>query len=152
MQNSAVYRRRSRRAPILTTAMEGTYLAIEDEESDWYGILMADGSTGWVPAPAVRKLDYQVEAAGEYHASPTGSLPGYSAADDIYPRTSTPYFGGDAQTLLKEAYKYLGVPYVWGGNTVHGLFRIYQEGIRYYRLQSSPPRFGSDGLWCARTG
>lgn len=76
---------------------------------------MADGSTGWLSRDSVQMMDYQVVSSAK--------TPIYAniGDGDIYPRGSTPYFNGDSAALFQEAYKYLGVRYVWGGNTANGI-------------------------------
>ncbi len=112
---TAIYRSRSTRSGKLTTAPAGTYVAIEDDAGEWYGVLMADRSVGWLPHSSVSLLDYQVVSTGG-----SSSLPAFGGSDS-YSHTEGAYFQGDAQQLIREAYRYLGVPYHWGGTTSNGL-------------------------------
>ena len=111
---ASIYRSRSSRSGKLTTAPKGTYVAIEDEAGDWFGVLMADNSIGWLPKSAVSLLDYQVVSTGAQ------TMPNFGSTDS-YARTPGAYFQGDVQQLMRAAYRYMGVPYQWGGNTVSGV-------------------------------
>ena len=70
-----------------------------DEKGDWYGVLMIDMSAGWIRKDAVKLLDYDLVAARKTPAG--GNAPGAS--------------------VVQAALKYVGVPYVWGGNSWNGL-------------------------------
>lgn len=113
---SSLFRTRSRASQRLTTAPAGTYLAIEGELDGWFAILMADGSTGWVTADRVNELQYQVVSPG-----PVSAAPSVLGAGDTFAHGNAVFFAGDANRLLNEAYKYLGVRYEWGGNTSRGI-------------------------------
>ncbi len=78
------------------TCPKDTYLAITGDNRDWYGVLMSDGSTGWIPKKCVSLLDYQV----------VGKQPQSSAS---------------SSAIVNTALKYLGIPYVWGGYSFSGL-------------------------------
>ncbi len=74
-----------------------TYLAVTHEAGAWYGVLMADGSVGWVPRQHVRLLDYEVVPA-----SPTS-------------------MGALGERIVQTALRFLGIPYRWGGTSLNGL-------------------------------
>ncbi len=140
---TVIRRGHSRTSPSLITAEAGTYVALKQEYGEWCGILMADSSIGWVPRSSVKPMEYQVvsNAPAYSGAMPSGTDPG-----DIYPRSAAPYFTGDPQNLLNDAYRYLGVRYVWGGNTFNGIdcsgFVKNVFGSQGFKL----PRLGSDQM------
>ena len=140
---SNIYRDHDWNSLVLTKAESGTYLALRGIAGNWYGVLMADGSTGYVPKGLVTRMAYEVVNTGG-SVAPTGEDPG-----DIYPRSATPYFQSDPQALLNEAYRYLGVRYVWGGNTARGIDcsgfvkNVYAtQGYRFPRLGSDQMAYG----------
>jgi cell wall-associated NlpC family hydrolase len=106
---------------VLSVVEQGTYLALVSEVGDHYGVLMVDRTTGWVPKAALRKIEYQVAVANPDDLAP--QAPQVPDADGSYPDAGSLPEGLDARTvaLLREAFTYLGVPYVWAGNTRAGL-------------------------------
>lgn len=88
---------------VWSRVVRGTQVIITSERPGWYGVLMINGSTGWVKQNALRK----------------GSRPIFW--DDIMKA-----FGGqtgyDKNAIVAEALRYLGVPYKYGGTSpVKGL-------------------------------
>jgi hypothetical protein len=82
-----------------------TPVVVKQERPGWCGVLMIDGSIGWLPSGQVRLLDYDVIAKNR--PSTGMSLP------KLPP--------GLGRAVLENAYQYLGVPYEWGGNNASGI-------------------------------
>ncbi len=90
-----IRRSRSPQGPLLFSVSKGTPLAVINTSGNWYGVLMSDGSTGWVPASDLRISDLKV----------VSDVPADSS-------------GVEAVRL---AYTFSGVPYVWGGASRAGM-------------------------------
>ena len=100
---ATIYLKRSSRSRSLSSVPAGTYLALTREMGDWYGVLMADRSTGWLKKSAVKVLDYAVVSNEPLGAPPAGGPPAV--------------LSGGYQAILQTAYHYLGVPYKYGGTS-----------------------------------
>lgn len=99
-----IYASKSTKSRVYSTVTKDVSLAITSTSGSWYGVMMIDGSTGWVEASKVTLLDYQAvlpEINRGTFASRGGSFDGRSSDNPI------------VQTALQ----YLGVPYVFGGNS-----------------------------------
>lgn len=80
---------------VLSLVPKGQSIAISGETSTDYAVLMIDHSLGYIAKDAVQLLDYQV----------VSSVPGNELG----------------QRLVQTANTYLGVHYLWGGNTRQGI-------------------------------
>jgi len=90
-------------APIWSRVVKGTQVIITAERPGWYGVLMINGSTGWIRQSALKKEPRAI------------------FWDDIM-RAFGGHPGRDNSAIVAEAMKYLGVPYKYGGTSpVKGL-------------------------------
>ena len=85
---------------LLSRCPKGTYIIVTGETDTYYSVVMAEHSIGFIAKSSVQILDYQITAPQSGAAGPAGPL---------------------AQSLVQTAMSYLGVPYVWGGNTADGI-------------------------------
>lgn len=93
----------------LVNVAGGTYMALTREAGDWFGVLMADRSIGWLPKNSVNVLAYEVVG------------PDQPATGTRGPDFRTALLSTGQRALLQTAYTYLGVPYKWGGTSPNGL-------------------------------
>lgn len=83
----------------------GTHVVVKGQKDGWCAVLMIDNSIGWIPAGAIRLLQADIVRRQEAEEDPTAP-------------PSASGFGG---AVLREAYRYLGVRYRWGGNGFGGV-------------------------------
>jgi cell wall-associated NlpC family hydrolase len=129
----SIYRSRTS-SRILAACRQGTPLGIVGEHGDWYGVLMIDMSTGWVRKTSVKLLDYDLVA--NKRSAPSGGV------------------SSGGQQIVQSAMKYMGVPYVWGGNTGSGIDcsglvkAVYSEyGISLPRVARDQANVGYPVSW-----
>jgi cell wall-associated NlpC family hydrolase len=94
-REAVIRKSRSSTASSLFSVSKGTPLAVIDTSGSWYGVLMTDGSTGWVSAADLDISDLRLVAD-------TSQTPGSNS------------------NLLQYAMSFLGTPYVWGGTSRSG--------------------------------
>jgi cell wall-associated NlpC family hydrolase len=120
-----IYRDADSQSRVLSPVPQDTYIAVGGQRGEFYGVRMIDGSTGWINKEDVRLVPFEV-AVRDPNAPPPAAP---SVTDDASGATASwgEYLqslqGHDqrAAALLQEAFTYLGVPYVWAGNTRSGL-------------------------------
>jgi len=102
---SEIYRQRDPRSQLLTRLPSNYHFAVKGERDGYYAVLMVDGSIGWIPTTSVRLLDFDVVADTRPDESPSFD----------------PGAGTIGAAVIREAYRYLGVRYSWGGNGPRGI-------------------------------
>jgi hypothetical protein len=78
---------------VLYGAAANTRLVVGAEQGDHWGVVMIDGSTGWIPKSAVQMTD-----------------------DPVPPDEMEILLKGGRPDIVQEAFRYLGTPYRYGGH------------------------------------
>lgn len=100
--------------------------------SQWYGVRMVDGRTGWIYRGDVSLMDATLRLP-EVQARPVPDGSG-AYGDSI----------ADMSPLLRVAFSYMGVPYKWGGTTTSGMdCSAYVRNV-YSKFGASLPRVARD--------
>ena len=103
----------------LGTLKQGQQVAVVSQWQGWWAIVMGDGSQAYVPQSHVELLPYQVRTVtSATPALPPAPAPSTSAMQNPL-RTAS--YTGPAKALIDEAYRYMGTPYVYGGNSERGI-------------------------------
>lgn len=90
-----IYRRADSRSPELFRCAKGTALGLVGQTKKYYAVLMIDRSYGFVEKSRVELYNYAV--------------------------TIDPEQQKESHRIVQIALEYMGVPYVWGGNTQKGI-------------------------------
>lgn len=137
---------------VLSPVPQNTYLAITAEQTEFWGVRMIDGSTGWVSKADVRLVPFEV-AVLDPNAPQAMPEPAQSGQPDLSGQVPVDV---DARTaaMFREAFTYLGVPYVWGGNGRTGLdcsafvrAVFATQGVNLPRVAADQARVGMSVAW-----
>ena len=105
-----IYKSKSSKARRYATVKADTPLAVVKEEGSWYGVLMTNGTIGWIPRKNVKMTGYELVKAKPDKSR--GSLTS---------RGGTTHFASGSE-LIRTAMRYSGIPYVYGGtNPARGM-------------------------------
>jgi cell wall-associated NlpC family hydrolase len=99
---------------VLSAVEKGTHLAVVQETELYWGVLMVNNTVGWVPKATLELIDYRTEVSVP---QPKAEEPKAQSPQEQLTEGLTQV----QQALLRESFTYLGVPYVWAGNTRNGL-------------------------------
>lgn len=100
--STKIYAQPATRAKVYYSAKAFEYLIVNDSKyNEWLKVKLKNGRDGYIPRNAVAKLPYDV----------TQTTNG---------EQSVPESGLDKTSIPGYALKYVGTPYVWGGNNLKG--------------------------------
>ena len=94
-EKTSIRKTRNLRAAALFSVPKNTPLAVINTQDKWYGVLMVDGSTGWLPTSDLRISETRVTL-------------------------DQPSLPGSSSEIIQRALTYRGIPYVWGGASRSG--------------------------------
>ncbi len=98
-------------AGLVSRVLGGTAVSVINHAGEWSQITLAGGKTGWLRTAALR---------------PTADLP----EDE----------NGRRQQIVADALPYIGVPYVWGGTSAHGIDCSGLSQLLYHLVGVTLPR------------
>ena len=134
---------------LLNTVRQGTYLAVVADGGTHWGVLMVNNTMGWVSKSSLQMIDYQTQVSLPAQVPSSRQIP--SASGSAAGMVGSLAEGLDARSgaILREAFTYLGVPYLWAGNTRAGLDcsafvkSVYAaQGVRLPRTAAEQARVG----------
>ena len=117
-EGTRIYRSARRGSRVLFRCQRGGALGLVAQTKTFYAVLMIDRSYGFVEKRYVQLHDYGVSVNSEY--------------------------GRAADRIVQIAFEYMGVPYVWGGNTQRGIDCSGFVKSVFSRLGVSLPRVARD--------
>lgn len=111
VSSANIYKSKSSSGRKYSTVKDKTPLAIVKDEGEWYGILMTNGSIGWIARKNVKLTGYEL----------TTTKPETTRGNTTSRGGQVDRVGAWAQQLMDVASQYTGIPYVFGGTTSSGL-------------------------------
>lgn len=102
VSQASIHYKRSSSSRVYSSVPQKTNLAVTMEKDGWYGVMMSNGSIGWIETKNVEILDYNIVASKQ----PT------SRSGDGVREPGREILEND---IIRQAVQYEGVRYVFGG-------------------------------------
>lgn len=149
VDKSNIHAHPNAKSRIYSTCLKDVPLAIVATSGSWYGVLMIDGSTGWIEASHMKLLDYNIIAPAQSSAQPPSRTGNYTSRGG-FDRNSEQY-NPEQYSIIQTAMQYMGVPYVYGGtSTSNGIdcsafvrTVFAQHGVRLPRVARDQANVGT---------
>lgn len=103
VERANIYASKNTKSRVYSTVTKDISIAITSTSGSWHAVMMIDGSTGWIETSKVMLLDYQA-VLPEVNRGVFASRGGFDGRQSDNP-------------IVQMALQYLGVPYVYGGNS-----------------------------------
>ena len=130
--DTPIRREHDEQAPLVYKAGRDAKLVVVSQYADWFGVLMVDRTTCWVETQYVSLTNTELVPGGTHAAQVSTS----------------------GQKIIEAAYRYLGVPYLWGGNGFGGIdcsglvLQCYRTvGLNLPRVSREQFQVGSAVAW-----
>lgn len=104
-----VYSAPSSRSILYYKCPKGMFLAVREERDEWLGVVMIDGSTGWIRKSYTANIPNVSNIV--LYVPPNANLNPTKQAENI----------SFEEKIARTALSFLGVPYRWGGITSRGM-------------------------------
>lgn len=101
--DAPIYLKKDARSRVLFRVKKDNYVVLRDLDEKWATVVMRDGSDGFIEAKYVNSLPYNVSVQ-----QPVTTRGGYVRGEGA----------AAADWVVREAMRYIGTPYVWGGNSL----------------------------------
>lgn len=105
--SASIYQSKSSSSRMYARVTAQTPLAVVREERDWFGVMMVNGATGWIPSKHVKLIGYDLVAKKADVDRATAASRGAATSRGAL---------ADSE-IIKAAMQYAGVPYVFGGTS-----------------------------------
>lgn len=150
VDRSNIYAHPDTKTRVFSCCLKDVPLAIVTTSGSWYGVMMIDGSIGWIQTSKVKLLNYSVVTSTPQNPDPKRSS-GYASRGD-YDRS---YDSADGNGIIQTAMQYMGVPYVYGGtSTTNGIdcsafvrTVFAQHGVKLPRVARDQANVGTPVSW-----
>ena len=119
---------------IVSRCLDGSYVTVTTQKGKWLGVLLLDGSLGWIERKYIYLTEYMVVQPDAKVGAKSNGIPGQTGQ----------WSAGYADQILQTASSMQGIPYVYGGSGVNGIDCSRFVQMVYHRVGIHLPRTAAE--------